>query len=109
EAVTLDTIVSNLVSNARQHVGAEVEVHIRAQPEGANAIVIEVEDNGPGISEANRTRIFTPFFTTARDHGGTGVGLSVVVALVEAHAGQLTLAPELPTRFQVRLPRWTAP
>ena len=103
--VTLDTVIGNLVSNARQHVGPEVQLQIRARIEGDN-VLIEVEDDGLGISEANRERIFTPFFTTARDHGGTGVGLSIVAALVRAHDGSVTLPDGLPTRFQVRLPRW---
>ena len=51
--------------------------------------MIEVRDHGPGISEANRTRIFDRFFTTRRDDGGTGLGLSIVGAVAELRGGRV--------------------
>jgi len=50
-----------------------------------------VADDGPGISQANQPRIFTPFFTTARERGGTGLGLSIARSLLEAHGGSIEL------------------
>jgi signal transduction histidine kinase len=56
------------------------------------AVVIDIEDNGPGIPENNLGRIFDPFFTTKRDKGGTGLGLSIVKSVVDMHKGKIEVA-----------------
>jgi signal transduction histidine kinase len=64
-----------------------------------------VSDDGPGISAANAARIFTPFFTTARKHGRTGLGLSIVQSLARVHGGAVALLPSSNgATFEVRLP-----
>ena len=75
----------------------------------ANAIRITVADNGPGISEAVRNRIFEPYFTTKPLGVGTGVGLAVCLGIVEAHGGTLTVeSGDGPgTIFSVVLPAGT--
>lgn len=111
-AVTLSSILINLLDNARQHGGAKAQVIVSARRQAAakaDASVLElsVEDDGPGISAANRERIFTPFFTTARERGGTGMGLAVVSSLVQAHDGSLSLEPtDQGARFVITLPLW---
>jgi signal transduction histidine kinase len=61
-------------------------------------VAIQVVDDGPGISPANRPRVFERFFTTAREQGGSGLGLAVVKAQVEAHGGHAACrAPETGT------------
>jgi signal transduction histidine kinase len=90
----LESILSNLVDNSRQHGGPQVHVHLSARPEnnvGRDVVEITVQDDGPGVSAADAHRIFTPFFTTARQSGGTGLGLSIVQALVVAHHGTIAL------------------
>ena len=70
-------------------------------------IVIEIEDNGPGINETTRRRIFEPFFTTKPVGVGTGLGLSVSYFIVsENHRGEMSVESELGkgTRFIIRLP-----
>jgi len=70
-------------------------------------IVIEIEDNGPGINESTRRRIFEPFFTTKPVGVGTGLGLSVSYFIVsENHRGEMSVESELGkgTRFIIRLP-----
>ena len=52
-----------------------------------------MEDDGPGISDGNRSRIFEPFFTTRRDEGGTGLGLAISRSLLRAAGGMIELAP----------------
>jgi signal transduction histidine kinase len=52
----------------------------------------EIEDNGPGITEQNLTRIFDPFVTSKRAKGGSGLGLSIVRNIMEMHGGFIHLA-----------------
>ncbi|MGO9119469.1 MAG: sensor histidine kinase [Desulfomonilaceae bacterium] len=90
----LESILSNLVENARQHGGPRVNVHISAHPKRdakKDFVEIVIDDDGPGISAADADRIFKPFFTTAKQSGGTGLGLSIVQALVTAHRGSIAL------------------
>lgn len=93
-AEALETILGNLLDNARRHGGPQVRVRVEAVPEersGIDGVLVSVGDDGPGISEANRSRVFTPFFTTARDTGGTGLGLSIVRSLLQANGGFIEL------------------
>jgi signal transduction histidine kinase len=104
----LESILSNLVDNARQHGGPQVKVHLSACPKndaGKDLVQITVQDDGPGVSAADAHRIFTPFFTTARQSGGTGLGLSIVRALVVAHNGTIDLEEGTSgARFRIVLP-----
>jgi signal transduction histidine kinase len=104
----LESILSNLVDNARQHGRPDVHVHLAAKPvkhQGGDGVEVTIEDDGQGISPAVAEKIFTPFFTTARDSGSTGLGLSIVQALLVAHHGSITLeATASGTRFRIVLP-----
>jgi PAS domain S-box-containing protein len=89
-------VLSNLLTNARhaleeQPLPRQVRLTARADGEWAQ---IEVSDNGPGISDEIRSRIFDPYFTTKPVGSGTGVGLAVSRGIVETHGGSLSLAPE---------------
>ena len=89
----LESILSNLLDNARQHGGANVTVTLACAKSGIDAdkVQISVSDDGPGVSAGNTARVFEPFFTTARAQGGTGLGLAVVKSLLTAHGGGITL------------------
>ncbi len=92
----LSTIISNLLGNSLMHNRDAVEVKLEArtvQQEGRRMVEIIVSDNGRGISEANSDRIFRPFFTTAREQSGSGLGLSIIGSLLEAHSGSIELLP----------------
>jgi two-component system sensor histidine kinase CreC len=103
-AEVLDAVVWQLVTNARQHAGPAARVVLTAEQDGAQ-VRVRVADDGPGISPANWPRVFDPFFTTARDRGGTGMGLPIARALLRAFGGELALEPaDTGAWFAIRLP-----
>jgi two-component system, OmpR family, sensor kinase len=103
-------VLSNLVANALQHTPTSADVVVRVGTDGDDA-VLEVADNGPGMSQQDASRVFERFYRTdssrARASGGTGLGLSIVDSLVHAHGGlvALTTAPGAGSCFRVTLPR----
>ena len=106
----LDRVVKNLVSNAVKYSPAGSRVRVAARAQAAPpAVEITVEDEGPGIAEADRARIFEPYYRTvagARAAGGTGLGLAVVKSLVDAHGGTIRADNVAPhgTRMTLILP-----
>jgi signal transduction histidine kinase len=104
-ADTLESILGSLLDNVRAHGGATARAVLAATADG-DAVEITVQDDGPGISAANRPRVFEPFFTTARESGGTGLGLSIARSLTRAHGGDLELLPsDRGALLRLRLPR----
>ena len=87
----LEQVLINLITNAVHAVESGGQVLVRAQASGANKVVLEVADSGPGVAEEDRERIFEPFFTTKTDGKGTGLGLSIVRNIVEQHRGEISL------------------
>jgi polar amino acid transport system substrate-binding protein len=69
-------------------------------------VVVEVRDEGAGIVRENLQRLTDPFFTTKRDNGGTGLGLSVSARIVEEHKGSMVFSstPGQGTTVTLRLP-----
>ncbi len=107
DTVRLQRLLQNLVTNAVEAVtgrpGACIE--LRAWAEGSD-FYLEVYDNGPGIPDAVKARIFEPFFTHGKK-GGTGLGMAIVQNVVMAHHGTIALetGPEQGTRFLIKLPQ----
>lgn len=100
--------VLNLVTNAEDAIRNQPEprrIRVRSRTEGA-AILIEVEDNGPGVPAAVRPFIFQPFFTTKPRGKGTGLGLSLVRNTARQHGGDARVedAPGGGARFVIVLP-----
>jgi len=95
--------LSNLLRNAREAMKGRGRVRVTARPERP-FVVLTVQDDGPGVPEDARTRIFDPLFTTKQD--GFGLGLSTARNLVASQGGTLTCVESGPdgTRFEVRLP-----
>ncbi|SHJ41285.1 Signal transduction histidine kinase [Desulfatibacillum alkenivorans DSM 16219] len=109
---SLESILVNLLENAWFHGPEDVQVRMEASvdfEEEEERVVIRVSDNGPGISPGNASRIFNPFFTTAAQSGGSGMGLSIVASLVKSHGGAITLDQDAPGAcFVISLPRMPA-
>ncbi|HSW14844.1 MAG TPA: ATP-binding protein [Solimonas sp.] len=105
---TLDSILGNLLDNARQHGGAGVRVRLSCSADATArppAALIDIADDGAGISAANAERIFEPFFTTRRKNGNTGLGLAIIRSLLQAHGGSIELLPAAGGAcFRLRLP-----
>jgi two-component system, NtrC family, sensor kinase len=111
----LKQVFVNLVQNAREAVyqtdhARRAEIHIEVRATGAS-IVIAVADNGPGIPEAERSRIFDPFYSTKREMAGVGLGLFVAEGLVRSAGGRLTVrdAPGGGASFEIELRAAAAP
>jgi signal transduction histidine kinase len=88
----LKRAVTNLIDNAVKY-GKNARVSIRPAP---RTVAIVVEDDGPGIPEAELARVFQPFYrldpSRSRETGGIGLGLAIALSIIETHGGELTLA-----------------
>lgn len=103
----IEAVVETLIDNAQQHGGEEVSVCVTADPE---TVSVTIADNGPGISQGNRGRVFEPFFTTSRESGGTGLGLTIAAALAASIGGDIELTPSQDGAvFRFSLPRVSTP
>jgi len=105
----LASIFANIFGNTLMHNGPGINVDVTLQqtrrPGGLDQAELFFSDNGKGISAANAEKIFKPFFTTAREHGGSGLGLSIIRSLLEAHGGSVELQEvEKGAAFRVVLP-----
>jgi signal transduction histidine kinase len=97
----LETVLVNLIENSLQH-GA-TKVYIAAES-WEHKMELTVRDNGQGISAGNAAKLFTPFFTTRREQGGTGLGLVITRSLLKAYGGDIALiGREAGTTFKVTL------
>ncbi len=99
-------ILSHLADNSVRHQAKSL--HVSMQP-SEHEVVITICDDGEGISDANRDRVFDAFFTTRRESGGTGMGLGIVQALLRAHGGSIRLLSRTTgAGFEIRIPNVSA-
>jgi len=109
DAARLRQLVDNLLENARGHTPVGTPVHVRALVLDGEA-VLEVADQGPGVPEEDAPRIFERFVRAGGARGGgtngSGLGLSIVAAVAEAHGGRASYRPRPGggSLFEVRLP-----
>jgi signal transduction histidine kinase len=107
DAAALRRVFGNLISNATKHAREGRWIGISAASSD-HQIVVEVRDRGPGIPEAEQAMIFDPFVRGERAQAtqvrGTGLGLSLVREIVEAHGGSVSVRNENGAVFTVKLP-----
>ncbi|HEY8567269.1 MAG TPA: PAS domain S-box protein [Beijerinckiaceae bacterium] len=101
-------VVANILINAQQALlgqQGERRIAVSTRAEG-DAVVVTVQDNGPGVAPGARGRIFEPYFTTKPLGAGTGIGLSVSLNVVKSHGGDIRVEDVEPhgARFVVTLP-----
>jgi signal transduction histidine kinase len=107
DELELRRMLDNLVVNARRYARETVDVHAARR---GDDVVITVDDDGPGIAEADRERVFERWVrlddSRGRDDGGAGLGLSIVRSIARAHGGDANLesSPQGGLRAVVRLP-----
>jgi signal transduction histidine kinase len=100
----LNQVWTNLIDNAIDAMGGKGELRVRTYREDS-CVVVEIADNGPGISPEVQPHIFEPFFTTKGVGEGTGLGLDTVQRIVKKHRGNIQVNSKPgDTRFQVWLP-----
>lgn len=108
-------VILNLVKNAfdamRDKItlegnGYKAKVIIRTKDLG-DMVLIEVEDNGPGVPDQIRDKLLMPFFTTKKGTEGTGLGLSITHDIIKSHEGKLEIESKVGdfTRFSIRMPK----
>lgn len=85
----LKLVLGQLLGNAAAHGAARVTLEAGADADGS----LTVRDDGPGLPEADRARIFEPFYTTRRETGGTGMGLTIAAAILGAHGARIEALP----------------
>ena len=99
----LAIVVSHLLDNAVQHNAKHVSIRL---DKDVSDLVLTVNDDGDGITEHNKPKIFDAFFTTRREHGGTGMGLGIARTILHAHGGTIALVPsEYGATFEIRVPK----
>jgi two-component system NtrC family sensor kinase len=99
-------VIINLINNALHAIGEDdgkISIFSQLEP---NYVLLVIEDNGPGIPEANLDRIFDPFFTTKPVGQGSGLGLSICYGIIKKMGGDIIVHSTVGegTRFEVRFP-----
>jgi signal transduction histidine kinase len=100
----LNQVWTNIIDNAIDAMSGKGELRVRTRRED-DCVVVEIADNGPGISKEIQPHIFEPFFTTKKVGEGTGLGLDTALRIVKKHRGTIEVSSKPgDTRFQVWLP-----
>ncbi|HXK18238.1 MAG TPA: ATP-binding protein [Polyangiaceae bacterium] len=113
DAVLIDQLLLNLLENALRYAPSGSPIEIRGSAED-DAVTLEVCDRGPGIPAAEREQVFEKFYrgqAAKQNDGGTGLGLTICRAVVQAHGGSIAIFPRAGggTRVSFTLPAGPAP
>jgi signal transduction histidine kinase len=103
DAALLELAIANLLDNALKYSSKQVRVRVSAT---RDVLALEVEDEGPGIPEHERDKLFQPFHRGAatRHVRGHGIGLAIVAKVVAAHKGTVSLGGDQGLRVRMELP-----
>ncbi|MCV7256400.1 HAMP domain-containing histidine kinase [Mycobacterium hackensackense] len=113
DAEALARVLRNLIDNAARHAASIVEITVGAPANGDGGAVLTVGDDGPGVPEPDRLRVFDRFVRLdgdrSRSAGGSGLGLAIVAEIVAAHRGRVWIEerPGGGARVKVQLPPTT--
>jgi signal transduction histidine kinase/predicted CoA-binding protein len=100
----LNQVWTNIVDNAIDAMNGKGEIFIKTHQDG-DWVFVEIEDNGPGIPDDVKDKIFSPFFTTKAVGKGTGLGLNISYKIIEKHSGEIKVYSKPgKTRFHISLP-----
>jgi signal transduction histidine kinase len=100
----LNQVWTNILDNAIDALNGQGEITIRTYARDEH-VIVEIQDNGPGIPPEIQQRIFEPFFTTKAPGVGTGLGLHISYTIIHKHFGQISVTSQPgETCFQVKLP-----
>jgi len=107
DARQMEQVFNNLIKNAWEALSQTLDpkIFIRAKRDG-DMVLIKIQDNGPGIPKEIQEKIWVSFFTTKGGKGGTGLGLSAVMQIVNQHGGKIWLESAVGNgaTFFVKLP-----
>ncbi len=108
DAEKIGTALANLLSNAIRYSPAKGQIRLELTPL-RGFVRIDIHDQGVGVAQADRERIFEPFYRGERQPAdvvrGSGIGLSIVHEYIAAHGGSITLMPDQPgAHFRIELP-----
>lgn len=106
----IEQVIINILLNAQDEL-VQLNRHdgkiIISSRESADAIYLSVQDNGMGMTESEKQKIFDPFYTTKEVQKGTGLGLSVSLGIVASHHGEILVESEkgVGSTFTIKLPK----
>lgn len=102
----LQQIFLNIINNSFGAMDVDGKLNIKVQYDSQDFVIVEISDNGYGISQDDLGRIFEPFFSTKKGSGGTGLGLSITYGLVQEIGGKISVESRVGegTTFTVALP-----
>lgn len=105
DAILLEHVFVNLLENAARHTPESTQLRITAQREGEE-VVVDFEDNGPGIPAAKLDEVFDRFTQVGKNRGGFGLGLSICREILRLHGGSISAGnrSEGGARFEIRIP-----
>jgi signal transduction histidine kinase len=111
----MNRVIDNLISNAIKYSPDNSQVHVRLK-KASKHVVLEIQDEGFGIAQDDKAKLFTPFFRGKKHDGerlieGTGLGLAIVKEILDQHRGQIEVETELGkgSTFRVLLPKPSKP
>jgi two-component system sensor histidine kinase KdpD len=93
EPMLIEQVLANLLENAVSYAGPEAQIQVSARRQ-TGSLVVQVLDDGPGIAESERQKVFEKFYrgrTSSQSDGGAGLGLTICRAIVRAHHGRIAV------------------